>query len=182
MIHIRRSILAVFSVVLVLALAAAAVFLIRGRPAGGVAHAQMLSAPVPPDAQAAVQGVSTFYTIDFHETADQWASRLCKVLDSDTDCQASRVYLAPGVYSTAQKYSIQTSCSALPIRLVSDKVQDGREYRVWEMQATVSKVWPGMPSPAILYAEVVLDPASQKWAMTHVLLNDEVQTLQTAAP
>jgi len=129
-----------------------------------------------------MQGVSTFYTIDYHETAGEWADRLCKVLDSEADCQVSKAYLAPGVYSTAQKYSIQTSCSALPVGLVSDKVRDGREYRVWEMQATLSNVWPSMPSPATIYAEVVLDPASQKWAMTHVLLNDEVRVLQTAAP
>jgi hypothetical protein len=181
-IHTHRSILAVFSVVFVLALATAAVFLFRGRPASEDTQAQMHSSPIPPDAQAAVKGVSTFYTIDYHETADQWADRLCKVLDSDTDCHASRVYLAPSVYSTAQKYSIETTCSVLPVGLVSDKVQDGREYRVWEMQATLSKVWPGMPGPAIIYAEVVLDPASQKWAMTHVLLNDEVSALQSAAP
>lgn len=182
MIHTHRSIPVVFLIVLILTLAAAAVFVFRGKPASGNARAQMLSVPIPPDAQAAVQGVSAFYTIDYHETADQWADRLCRVLDSASDCQVSRVYLAPGVYSTARKYNIETTCSTLPVGLVSDTVRDGREFRVWKMQVTLSMVWPGMPTPATIYAEVILDAALQKWSMTHVLLDDEVRALRTAAP
>jgi hypothetical protein len=181
----KRLVSTALAIVLVLIIAVAAGFVLRGRTAAarqasGSLNSYALSAPVPRDAQAAAAGVSAFYTIDYHEVADQWGSRLCKVLDSNADCQVAKTYLAPSVVATAQKYKIQTTCSAFPVRLVSDRMRNGQEFRIWEIEATISSPWPLMSSPSTVYAEVTLDPISQKWAMTHILFNDEVHALQTA--
>jgi hypothetical protein len=139
--------------------------------------------PVLPDAQAAMAGVSAFYTIDYTETSDQWLQRLCSTLATGQDCAVEKMLIAPRIYSLAQQYRIQTTSSVFPVRMVSTRAgTDGSELRVWELQVTLSQPWPGEASPMSVYADVVMNPANHAWSMRHILFEQEVQALQTAAP
>ena len=139
--------------------------------------------PISPDAQAAMAGVSAFYTIDYSETSDQWLQRLCSFLATEQDCAVEKMLIAPQIHSMAQQYHIKTTSTVFPVRLVIAKTgTDGSELRVWELQVTLNNPWPGTASPMSVYADVVMSPVNNTWSMRHILFEQEVQALQIAMP
>lgn len=135
--RIRQRTFNIILIALAVAVLAAAGYLFFKHTRAGNAVPVAAVTAVPPDAQAAMAGVSAFYTIDYTETSDQWVQRVCQRIDSDQDCAVTKLLLAPQIYALAQKYKIQTTSTVFPVRLVSDRAgQDGNELRVWELQVT----------------------------------------------
>jgi uncharacterized protein (DUF736 family) len=124
------------------------------------------------DAQAAIAGVSAFYTIDYTESAEQWADRVCTTT-TDEGCIFSKGYFAAAVHATAEKYSVQTSCTVLPVELVDN--DEARMLRVWKMQVTLSNPWPAIEQTYIVYVAVEYDENLQEWRMQRVLFEQEAQ-------
>jgi uncharacterized protein (DUF736 family) len=133
-------------------------------PAAGLALSQ--------DAQAAIAGVSSFYTIDFTESAEQWAERVCATTTKE-GCIFARGYFAAAVHATAEKYSVQTSCTVLPVELVDN--DEAHMMRIWKMQVTLSNPWPVVEQTHTVYVAVEFDENLQDWRMQHVLFEQEAQ-------
>jgi hypothetical protein len=132
------------------------------------------------DARAAIAGVSAFYTIDYTESADQWAERVCATT-TDEGCLFSKGYYAGAVHVTAEKYSVHTSCTVLSVALVdNDKTH---MLRIWKMQVTLSNPWPTIQQTQAVYVAVAYDEKRQEWRMQHVLFDQEAQKyIKTPTP
>ena len=124
------------------------------------------------DARAAIAGVSAFYTIDYTESSDQWAERVCATT-TDEGCIFSKGYYAGAVHATAEKYSVHTSCTVLPVSLVDN--DETHMQRVWKMQVTLSNPWPTIQQTQTVYVAVAYDEKRQEWRMQHILFDQESQ-------
>ncbi len=133
-------------------------------PAAGLALSQ--------DAQAAITGVSAFFTIDYTESAEQWAGRVCTTTTNE-GCIFARGYTAAAVHATAEKYSVQTSCTVLPVELVGN--DEAHMLRIWKMQVTLSNPWPEIEQTHTVYVAIEFDEYLQEWRMQHVLFEQEAQ-------
>jgi hypothetical protein len=64
-----------------------------------------------PDAQAAVNAVTAFYTLNYTAGFDLWLTHVCATA-TDAGCLAIKDYFPPEVQATMEKRLIQTSCTA----------------------------------------------------------------------
>jgi hypothetical protein len=140
-------------------------------PAAGPALSQ--------DAQAAIAGVSAFYTLDYTKSAEQWADQVCTTT-TDEGCSFARGYYAAAVHATAEKYSVQTGCTVLPVELVDN--DETNMVRIWKMQVTLSNPWPAVEQTQTIYVAVEYDKILQEWRMQHVLFEQEAQKYVTPTP
>jgi hypothetical protein len=132
------------------------------------------------DAIAAMAGVSAFYTIDYTEAESSWSDRMCALTATPDDCLFLQVYFDPLIRTTAEKYSIQTTCTVLPVQLFStDKTSLSR---IWTLQVTVTDPWPGIDPTETVYAEVVFDQIAQIWRFRRILFEQEMQGYGTPSP
>ena len=60
----------------------------------------------PPDQQAAVDGVSAFYTLDYKESSDAWSERVC-ARSTVKGCEIVKAYFAPQIREMVAKHEIQ---------------------------------------------------------------------------
>jgi hypothetical protein len=132
------------------------------------------------DAQAAIAGVSAYYTIDYTEPEGAWRDRMCALLATAEDCLFLQVYLAPAIRATAEKYRVQTTCTVLPLELYSDN--GSTMSRIWTLQLTVANPWPGIAPTETVFAEVVFDQTSQEWRFRRILFAQEIQGYVTPEP
>jgi len=118
-----------------------------------------------PDAQAAVTGVTAFYTLDYTEEAAAYEWRVCQILTAD-GCEMFETMFAPGMRQIVEQDLIQTGCTAQAVKMVEEG-SDG-QTRIWQLEATLDHPWPGAPASDQVYAEVEQQPDGT-WLMTHVL-------------
>jgi hypothetical protein len=124
------------------------------------------------DAQAAITGVSAFYTIDYTESTELWTGRVCATT-LEEGCNFVKGYFAAAVHSMAEKYSVQTTCTVLPVELVNN--DEAHMVRIWKMQVTLSNPWPAVEQTQTVYVAVEYDKNLQEWRMQHVLFDQEAQ-------
>jgi hypothetical protein len=126
-----------------------------------------------PDAQAAVNAVSSFYTLNYTAGIDLWATRVCATA-TDAGCRAIRGYFAPAVDAMMIKHQIQTSCTVMPVRLISEAKQN----RVWQVRVSLDHPWPGLnTSSQDVYVEMA--NVNGKWLMNRILFEQEQERLPT---
>ena len=133
---------------------------------------------ISPDEQAAIAGVSAFYTIDYTEPENAWADRVCAV-STDEGCTVVKGYLAAAIRLTAEKYSVQTGCTVLPVELVEN--DEINQLRIWKVQVTLANPWPGVEQTHAVYVAVEYDSTLQKWLMQHILFKQEMEKYTTTA-
>lgn len=131
---------------------------------------------LPQDEQAAVDAVSSFYTLDYTADPDLWAVQMC-ILSTDLGCQAIRQYFAPVVQSVIQTNTIQTGCVVTPLRLVAVN----ENSRIWELQVVLDHPWPGLENPS---EHVIVEVAEEDgiWLMNRILFDQEAEYLPTPIP
>ena len=128
-----------------------------------------------PDAQAAVNAASAFYTLNYTAGIDLWSARVCATA-TDAGCHVIREFFAPAVDAMMKKHQIQTACMATPVRLVSENDQK----RIWQVRVSFDHPWPGLSaSTQDVYVE--LANANGKWLMDRILFQQEVEHLPTPA-
>ena len=132
------------------------------------------------DAQAAIAGVSEFYAIDYTEPEGAWVQRMCAPIATPDDCLFLQVYFAPVIRATAEKYRIQSTSTVLPVELFSN--DETTSSRIWTLQVTVEKPWPGINPTERVFAEVVFDRARQEWRFRRILFEQELQGYCTPTP
>ena len=135
-----------------------------------------VSPALPQDARAAIAGVSAFYTIDYTKSANQWAEQVCTTT-TDEGCVFAKGYYAAAVHATAEKYTVHTSCTVLPVALVDN--DETHMLRIWKMLVTLSNPWPAIQQAQTIYVAVAYDKKRQEWRMQHVLFDQEAKKYNT---
>jgi len=131
---------------------------------------------VSADAQAAVNAVTAFYTLDFTEGSDLWTARIC-VYATEAGCRAIQNYFAPVVNAMVQDNQVQSGCTVTPIRLISDK----DDIHIWQMSVSMDNPWPSLDAPVQdVYIEV--ERVGNLWLMNRILFEQEVDQLITQEP
>jgi hypothetical protein len=181
--EIQVSLKSLTKVLFILLLAAAlfgAAFLLAREfgllPGSAIASTETPSA-YSPDAQAAVNGVKAFYTLDYTVLAEQWEAAVCKTMTPD-GCRVFQALYAPVVRLVVEQNQVQTGCSVQALRLVEE---NGDGSRTWLLEVMLDAPWPGVGPVMPIYAEVV--PAGDNaWLLDHILLEEESSRFQTPAP
>jgi hypothetical protein len=141
-------------------------------PRSAIAPTETPSASSP-DAQAAISGVTAFYTLDYTVPSEQWEAAVCKTM-TPAGCQVFQTLYAPAVRLVVEQNQVQTSCSTQALRLVED---NGDGSRTWLVEVMLDAPWPGVGPVMPVYAEVV--PAGDNaWLLNHILLEEESARFQ----
>jgi hypothetical protein len=128
---------------------------------------------VAPDAQAAVDAVTAFYTLDYTSSPEFWISKVCS-FSTDQGCNGIRSFFAPAIQNQVQNYHVQTGCSVLPVQLVED---DGN-IRIWQVSVTLDHPWVGLDvSTQDVYVEVA--KVESGWLMNRILFKQEIERFAT---
>ena len=126
----------------------------------------------PPDQEAAVEGVSAFYTFDYEESPDAWSKKVC-ARSTVKGCEIVKGYFAPQIREMVTKYRIKTGCDVNVVHLVEDK----GDTKTWQMQVTLNNPWADLESAShTVYVEVSLEQG--QWLMNRILFNQEIQRLR----
>lgn len=137
-------------------------------------HPSVSETSLAPDAQAAVNAVTAFYTLDYTASPELWISNVCTYA-TDKGCNAIRTFFAPTLQSQEQVFHIQTGCSVQPVRLVED---DG-DIRIWQVNVTLDHPWDGLVAPS---QDVFIEVAKEhdgRWLMNRILFNQEKERFTT---
>lgn len=128
------------------------------------------------DSQAAVDAVTAFYTLDYAESPESWAARVC-IHATEKGCAIVRSYFAPAMQDLLQENFIQTGCTVLPVRLVNET----EDTRVWHVEATIDHPWMGLDAQIqMIFVEMAQE--NGQWLMNRILFEQEVERLNTATP
>lgn len=161
--------------VIILILSLIGIVFLALRPALFPRHETLETTPAP-DAQAAVDAVTAFYTLDYTESPDVWAARVCAYATED-GCAIVRSYFAPAMQSLLQDNFIQTGCTALPVRLV----EETGERRIWQVEATLDHPWMGLDAQTqMVFVEMVWE--DNQWLLNRILFEQETDRLNAGTP
>jgi hypothetical protein len=142
-----------------------------------IAPKQETKPAMPPDAMAAVQGITAFYTLDFTESSDKWLLRVCGYT-TDQGCLAVKDFFAPSVRAAVDQNRIQTHAFVTPVQLISDQ----GDHRIWRLGVTLTNPWKdgqeGMQQD--VYADVA--NVGGKWLLNRILFEQEVSQFLTPIP
>jgi hypothetical protein len=127
-----------------------------------------------PDAQAAVKALTAFYTLNYTEPVDQWQSQVCALTTPD-GCQLIQALFAPTVRKVVEANQVKTGCSIQAVRLVEDK----DDTRIWLLEITLDKPWPGETLTMQVYAEVA--QTNGTWLLNRILFDQETARFNTPA-
>jgi hypothetical protein len=131
---------------------------------------------LPADAQTAVNAATAFYTLDYIESNDLWAARLCAYA-TEAGCRAIQDYFAPAVQMMVQENEIQSGCTVEPVRLVANK----GDIHIWQVTVSMDNPWPGLDAPKQdVYVEV--EKVGVRWLMNRILFKQEIEPLITPTP
>lgn len=131
---------------------------------------------VSPDAQAAVDAATAFYTLDYSVDSDLWATRVC-THTTDAGCRAVRIFYAPAISAMVLDNQVVTTCTVLPIQLVSEK----GNIRIWQVSVTIQNPWPELESP-VQDAYVEVEKIDGIWLMNRILFQQEADQFISPAP
>jgi hypothetical protein len=141
-----------------------------------VPHSQTRTTSISLDAQAAVNAVTAFYTLDDTESPDAWVMRVC-TFTTDAGCRATGNFYAPVVLAMVEKNHIQSDCTAVPVRLVTE---DGDSH-IWEISVTMNHPWQGLNTPRQdVFVEV--EKVDGSWLMNRILFQQETGKFITPTP
>ena len=129
-----------------------------------------------PDAQAAIDAATAFYTLDYTADPDLWATRVC-AHTTEAGCRAIRDFFAPTVEAMVMENQVQTTCTVTPVHLVSE---DG-SIRVWQVTVTINNPWPGLENP-VQDAFVEVEELNGIWLMNRILFQQEINDYLTPTP
>ena len=129
-----------------------------------------------PDAQAAVDAASSFYTLDYAGNADLWEADVCAHA-TEAGCRAIHAFFAPSVEAMVQENQIQTGCHVIPIRLV---FEDGNIH-IWQVHITITDPWPALQDPE-QDAFIEVEEVDGTWLMSRILFQQEAERFPIQTP
>jgi len=131
---------------------------------------------IPADAMAAVSGVTAFYTLDYTEPPDLWASRVC-AHTTGKGCEAIREFFAPSIKAAIDQYRVQTYAMVEPVQMMADF----EDQRIWKLEVTMSNPWnEETVGTQDVYAEVEMEDG--EWLLSRILFEQEISQFLTPTP
>ena len=126
-----------------------------------------------PDAQAAVDAVTAFYTLDYTSSPKLWISNVCAYA-TDKSCNAIRSFFAATIQTQVQDNQVHTGCNVRSFKLVED---DG-DIRVWQVSVTLEHPWADLKAPT---QDVFVEVAKVHggWLMNRILFEQEIERFPT---
>ena len=130
----------------------------------------------PLSAIVAENGVETFYTLDYTETADTWLARLC-IQSTETGCNYAEYLIAPSITTLLQTTQPQTGCTANSIQMVDfgDHPEDGAgmawDWEIWKVHLALDAPWEGVDKEQDVY--VFVSTSEGEWKFDHILFGEE---------
>jgi hypothetical protein len=136
-------------------------------------HSSVSETGLAPDAQAAVDAITAFYTLDYTSSLELWISNVCAYA-TDKGCNAIRSFFAPTVQIQVQDNQVHTGCSVQPIRLI----EDAGDIRIWQVKVTLDHPWAGLIAPTQdVFIEV--SKVHDRWFMNRILFEQEIEQFNT---
>ena len=126
-----------------------------------------------PDAQAAVDAVTAFYTVDYTSSPELWISNVC-AFSTDQGCSVIRSFFAPIIQAQVQSIQVQTGCNVRSIQLV----EDHGDIRIWQVSVTLDHPWAVLKAPT---QDVFIEVAKEhgRWLMNRILFKQEIARFTT---
>ena len=125
---------------------------------------------------AAIAGVESFYSVDYHEGQDKWTARLC-ALSTEPACGFYQNTVAPFLWPGFEvSKSVITAKSGKTVML-ADEVAATREnapMQIWQVGVDLSTPWPQGNGQASFPAYVLVVREETGWKFERFLLEDEL--------
>jgi len=125
---------------------------------------------------AAIAGVESFYSVDYHEGQDKWAARLC-ALSTEPACDFYQNIVAPFLWTGFEASQSIIKAKAGETFMLADEVAATREnapMQIWRVGVNLSAPWPQGNSQASFPAYVLVVREESGWKFERFLLEDEL--------
>ncbi len=125
--------------------------------------ARLFAAPTPiPQAQPAMQAVTTIYSADPASERSVWEDKVCLGMTAK-GCSVFRAMYAPAIWK-ATTLKNENDIVATMLQVV-DTLDDGSQ--IWKVSVAVTDL------PTDIYIQVAADPTSGQWLLERVLFTQE---------
>jgi hypothetical protein len=136
-------------------------------------HPSVSETGMAPDAQAAADAITAFYTLDYTSSPELWISNVCAYA-TDKGCNVIRSFFATTIQTQVQDNQVHTGCNVQPIRLV----EDAGDIRIWQVSVTLDHPWAGLKAPTQdVFVEVA--KVHGRWLMNRILFEQEIERFTT---
>ncbi|MFZ2095146.1 MAG: hypothetical protein WAV05_00785 [Anaerolineales bacterium] len=125
---------------------------------------------------AAVAGVEAFYSVDYHESLDKWAARLC-ALSTEPICGFYQNTVASFLQPDFEASQSVITAKAGETVLLADEIDATREnapMQIWQVGVSLSAPWPQGDGQASFPAYVLVVKEESGWKFERFLLADEL--------
>jgi hypothetical protein len=165
----RRRILMVLLAILALAVATLVILKISGR---SLAQAIRFDS----GRGAALTGVDTFYSVDYHDGQDVWAARLC-ALSTEPACDFYQNTVTPFLWTDFEASQTMITAKASEAVMLKEEMANTRgnaPMQIWQVNVTLSAPWPQGDGLTSFPAYVLVVREENGWKFERFLLEDEL--------
>jgi len=128
------------------------------------------------DTDTVISAISAFYTLDYTESSELWAARVCTYA-TEAGCQAIRNFHAPIVHASVQKYQVQTGCAVEPLEVI----EQAGTLHTWRVRVTLEHPWSALESPT-LDVLVEMQQVGGRWLLNRILFEQEEARFPQSTP
>lgn len=125
---------------------------------------------------AALAGVESFYSVDYHEGQDKWAARLC-ALSTEPACDFYQNTVAPFLWPDFEaSQSVITAKAGETVMLAAEvaATRGNSPMQIWQVSVDLSSPWPQGNGQASFPAYVLVVREESGWIFERFLLEDEL--------
>jgi hypothetical protein len=125
---------------------------------------------------AALAGVETFYSVDYHDSQDVWAARLC-ALSTEPACDFYQNTVAPFLWPDFEASQSLVTTEASGAVMLAEEVASTRgdtPMQVWQVAVNLSSPWPQGDGQTSFPAYVLVVREENGWKFERFLLEDEL--------
>ena len=125
---------------------------------------------------AALAGTKAFYSVDYHDSQDVWAARLC-ALSTEPACNFYQNTVAPFLWPEFEaSQSVVTAEAGEPVMLAEEiaGTRGDAPMQVWQVAVTLSAPWPQGDGLTSFPALVLVVREANGWKFERFLLKDEL--------
>ena len=125
---------------------------------------------------AALAGVETFYSVDYHDGQDVWAARLC-ALSTEPACDFYQNTVAPFLWPDFEASQTLVTTEASEAVMLAEEVASARgdtPMQVWQVAVNLSSPWPQGDGQTSFPAYVLVVREESDWKFERFLLEKEL--------
>ena len=125
---------------------------------------------------AALAGVETFYSVDYHDGQDVWAARIC-ALSTEPACEFYQNTVAPFLWPDFEASQTLVTTEASEAVMLAEEVASTRgdtPMQVWQVAVNLSSPWPQGDGQTSFPAYVLVVREENGWKFERFLLEDEL--------